>query len=100
MNHAIALEGFLSDGSCKFPPNASMGPYLSTCYFGSRRVQIRGVTQYPAHCIGNKCHPIRIVVNPSKPTFFLENLPVAFEGDLITCGDHIRTGQSTCGAYA
>lgn len=100
MSKPIALAGFLSDGSCKYPPNASIGPYTATSYFGSRLVQLSGVTNYPVHCIGKFCHPFRVVVNPGNTTFFLENLPVAHEGDPITCGDHIRVGQSTCGAFA
>jgi hypothetical protein len=99
MPRAIALAGFVSDGSCSLPPTAAIGPYTATSFFGSRPVQLKGVTAYLIHCL-KTCHPFRVVVYSGKCTFFLENLPIALESDLITCGDHIASGQSFCEAYS
>lgn len=94
---AIAVEGGISTGHGCFPPTQSIGPFTSTAFLEGKRIQIRGVTQYAAHTCGKTTHPPsnRVVIDPGGSTFFMEGLPVAMIGDMITCGDAVGKGASS-----
>ena len=93
----IALEGQMSTGHDCFNPTTSLGPYTTTSFLGNKRIQLRGITRYNAHTCGRTTHTPeqRVVVDPGNSTFFLEGLPVAMIGDLLTDGDCIAEGAES-----
>ena len=94
---AIAVEGGLSTGHGCFPPTQAVGPFTTTSFIGGKRIQLRGVTMYAAHNCGDTTHPTegRVVVDPGGSTFFMEGIPVAMIGDMITCGDAVGKGAES-----
>jgi len=88
---AIATENNLSTGACGQTPTLPIGPFTSTVTFAGRKVQWRGVTVYNDHPDRVTHHGSRTVktAQSTASTFFFENHPVAFEGDLIDDNDAI-----------
>jgi hypothetical protein len=88
---AIATENNLSTGVCGQTPTLPIGPFTSTVTFAGRKVQWRGVTVYNDHPDRVTHHGSRTVktAQTTPSTFFFENHPVAFEGDLLDDNDTI-----------
>jgi hypothetical protein len=95
---AIATEENLSTGECGQPGTLPIGPFSSsTCTFGGKRLQFRGITVYNNHPTIVPHSGLRTVkaIQATPSTMFFEGNPVAFVGDLLDDNDKIKAVEGS-----
>lgn len=86
---AVSRLGDLCTGHECYPPRPSMSS--SEDVFGNDIGVVRFSDLFEVHCCDGSCHDG--TVSEASPTVFVNDLPLARVGDMISCGSAISQGS-------